>query len=131
MIYLDLSKPWIFQKHIKACFYPDKDYGSDYDLFGMVEECPLTEPNLIMETFDAKKNNFGWDCAMLIVFFLALRIMAYLALKIKVVIPLLWKRLYTVYQICLLCKIIFDKFYFSYPYIMTICWLMSDISSNN
>jgi len=59
------------------------DYGSDYDLFGMVEECPLTEPNLIMETFDAKKNNFGWDCAMLIVFFLALRIMAYLALKIK------------------------------------------------
>ena len=54
------------------------------DIFGMVEPCPLSHPNLIMKQFDANGNNFGWDCAMLIVFFLALRIMAYLALKIKV-----------------------------------------------
>lgn len=36
-----------------------------------------------MEHFSAKPTNLGLDCAMLIVFFIALRIIAYLALKVK------------------------------------------------
>jgi hypothetical protein len=55
----------------------------EVDLFGVIDACPLKDPLLILNQFDANKDNFGFDCAILIIFNLALRIMSYLALKIK------------------------------------------------
>ena len=66
------------------------------DIFGLMSQCAADNPKLIMSQFDAKGENFGWDCAMLIIFFLVLRLIAYLALKVKVR-PLL---LYTLTVIC-------------------------------
>ena len=74
-----------------VCELPDEDF------FGMIRRksiklklisgtnpnCPVNDPQLIMEYFSAKPKNLGWDCAMLIIFFLALRIIAFLSLKVK------------------------------------------------
>ena len=54
------------------------------DIFGLMSQCAADNLKLIMSQFDAKGENFGWDCAMLIIFFLVLRLIAYLALKVKV-----------------------------------------------
>ena len=52
-------------------------------ILGTNPNCPVNDPQLIMEYFSAKPKNLGWDCAMLIIFFLALRIIAFLSLKVK------------------------------------------------
>ena len=52
-------------------------------VLGTNPNCPVNDPQLIMEYFSAKPHNLGWDCAMLIIFFLALRIIAFLSLKVK------------------------------------------------
>ncbi|CBY32575.1 unnamed protein product [Oikopleura dioica] len=63
-------------------------YGPDFsgeDRAKIACDAPNADnPKLIMSQFDAKGENFGWDCAMLIIFFLVLRLIAYLALKVKV-----------------------------------------------
>ena len=85
------------------------------DIFGLMSQCAADNPKLIMSQFDAKGENFGWDCAMLIIFFLVLRLIAYLALKVKVR-PLL---LYTLTVIC------------SSRCTTTTCWRILVTSSNN
>ena len=62
----------------------EEDAEPTEDLFDLTNECVLENPTLIMDQFDAKGENFGWDCAMLIFFFLALRILSFIALKVKV-----------------------------------------------
>ena len=59
------------------------EFSDENDFFGVSPKCPLNEPTAVMEYFDIKPTNIGLDCAMLIVFFVALRIIAYLALKFR------------------------------------------------
>ena len=69
------------ERETVPCLAEEDEYSG---IWGLLDACPLSEPRMILKQFDANSKNFGWDCAMMIVFFLVLRIMAYLALKIKV-----------------------------------------------
>ena len=112
-VMLPTVRKWIFEFNFIIW---SKDPDVIDDIFGLMSQCAADNPKLIMSQFDAKGENFGWDCAMLIIFFLVLRLIAYLALKVKVRQQLL---------------VFVKTFISSSRYTTTICWRTLVTSSNN